>query len=134
MNLGLPTPVDVQVSGSNLEAAYATATGSRPRSSALPGVDDVLIPQDIDAPSLRLNIDRVQASKLGVTQKEVVSNIITALTSNAMIAPSYWIDPRSGNDYLLTVQYPEDGVKALNDLKAIPIRAANRASPPAWTR
>jgi multidrug efflux pump subunit AcrB len=56
-----------------------------------------------------------------------VSNIITALTSNAMIAPSFWIDPKSGNDYLLTVQYPEDGVKALDDLKAIPIRAANRA-------
>ncbi len=61
-----------------------------------------------------------------MTQKEVVSNVITALTSNAMIAPSYWVDPQSGNDYLLTVQYPEDQVKALGDLKAIPIRATNR--------
>ena len=126
LNLGLPTPVDVQVTGSNLEASYATASKLAADIKRLPGVDDVLIPQDIDAPSLRLNIDRVQASKLGLTQKEVVSNIITALTSNAMIAPSFWIDPRSGNDYLLTVQYPEDGVKALDDLRAIPIRAANR--------
>ena len=101
LNLGLPTPIDVQVSGSNLEAAYATATQARGRDQArCPACDDVLIPQDIDAPSLRLNIDRVQASKLGLTQKEVVSNIITALTSNAMIAPSYWVDPSSGNDYL----------------------------------
>jgi len=129
LNLGLPTPVDVQVTGSNLQADYATATKLAAAIKRLPGVDDVLIPQDIDAPSLRLSIDRVQASKLGLTQKEVVSNIITALTSNAMIAPSFWIDPSSGNDYLLTVQYPEDGVKTLDDLKAIPIRAANRATP-----
>ncbi len=60
-----------------------------------------------------------------------MSNVITALTSNAMIAPSFWVDPRSGNDYLLTVQYPEDAVKALDDLRAIPIRAANHPEPTA---
>jgi multidrug efflux pump subunit AcrB len=129
LNLGLPTPIDVQVSGSNLEATHAVASRMAAEIRRLPGVNDVLIPQDIDAPSLRLNIDRVQAAKLGVTQKEVVSNVITALTSNAMIAPSYWVDPKSGNDYLLTVQYREDEVKTLNDLKAIPIRAGNHADP-----
>ncbi len=53
--------------------------------------------------------------------------MITALTSNGMIAPSYWIDPKSGNDYMLTVQYPEDQVKTLNDLKPIPSRSEGRA-------
>ena len=129
LNLGVPTPIDVQVTGSDLEAAYATASRLATAIRALPGVNDVLIPQDIDAPSLRLNIDRVQASKLGVTPKEVISNVITALTSNAMIAPSYWVDPRSGNDYFLTVQYLEDQVKTLGDLRAIPIRASNRPEP-----
>ena len=129
LNLGLPTPIDVQVTGTNLEAAYATASKLAAQIRQLPGVHDVLIPQDIDAPSLRLEIDRVQAAKLGVTQKEIVSNVITALTSNAMIAPSYWVDPKSGNDYLLTVQYAEDGVKSLNDLRAIPIRAAGQSDP-----
>jgi multidrug efflux pump subunit AcrB len=129
LNLGLPTPIDVQVTGTNLEAAYGTASNLAAAIRRLPGVKDVLIPQDIDAPSLRLEIDRVQASKLGVSQKEVVSNVITALTSNAMIAPSYWVDPKSGNDYFLTVQYPEDAVKTLNDLKAIPIRAPLHPEP-----
>jgi len=129
LNLGLPTPIDVQVSGTNLEAAHATATKLATEIRRLPAVKDVLIPQDIDAPSMRLDIDRVQASKLGVTQKEVVSNVITALTSNAMIAPSYWVDPRSGNDYLLTVQYPETAVQSADDLKAIPIRGANQKEP-----
>jgi multidrug efflux pump subunit AcrB len=129
LNLGLPTPINLQVSGSDLEAAHATAEKLAAAVSRLPEVHDVMVPQDIDAPSLRMDIDRVQAAKLGLTQKEVVSNIITALTSNAMIAPSYWVDPRSGNDYLLTVQYPESTVKALGDLKAIPIRGSNRAEP-----
>jgi HAE1 family hydrophobic/amphiphilic exporter-1 len=119
----------VQVSGMNLEAAHDTAVKLADSIRRLPGVNDVLVPQDIDAPSLRMDIDRVQAAKLGLSQKEVVSNIITALTSNAMIAPSYWVDPRSGNDYLLTVQYPEKSVQTLGDLKAIPIRASNRSEP-----
>jgi HAE1 family hydrophobic/amphiphilic exporter-1 len=55
----------------------------------------------------------------------VVDNVITALTSNQMIAPSYWVDPKSGNDYMLTVQYPETQVHSLNDLKQIPIRASS---------
>ena len=73
----------------------------------IPGVTDVFIPQDIDYPALRLDIDRMRASELGLDQREVVNNVITALTSNQMIAPSYWVDPKTGNDYMLTVQYPE---------------------------
>ncbi len=65
----------------------------------------------------------VRVGQLGLTEKEVVDNVITALTSNAMIAPSFWIDPRTGNDYLLTVQYPEATIKTLTDLKNIPLRS-----------
>ncbi|MGA7274985.1 MAG: efflux RND transporter permease subunit [Candidatus Udaeobacter sp.] len=129
LNLGLPAPLDIQVSGSNLESAYATASEIAGRVRALSGVDDVLIPQDIDAPAYNLAIDREHASELGLTEKEVVSNVITALTSNQMIAPSYWVDPRTGNDYFLTVQYPENAVKSLNDLRAIPLRAGNEKDP-----
>src|SRR6185295_7426142 len=50
----------------------------------------------------------------------------TALTSNQMIAPSYWVDQRTGNDYLLTVQYPEDQIRTMDDLTAIPLRSSDR--------
>jgi hydrophobic/amphiphilic exporter-1 (mainly G- bacteria), HAE1 family len=123
LNMGLPAPIDVQISGSNLEASYQTATEIASRIRKIPGVGDTLIPQDIDAPALRLNIDRTKASQLGLSEKEVVGNVITALTSNAMIAPSYWVDPRTGNDYMLTVQYPENTVKTRLDLTSIPVRA-----------
>jgi multidrug efflux pump subunit AcrB len=124
LNLGLPAPVDVQVTGSNMRNAYATALKLSNGIRKLDGVADVFIPQDIDYPALRLEMDRTRAGELGLDQREVVGNLITALTSNQMIAPSYWVDPRNGNDYMLTVQYPEHQVSTMDDLLAIPLRGA----------
>ena len=129
LNMGMPAPIDIQISGSSLRRGYATAAQIASEVRALPGVSDVLIPQDIDYPALQLNIDREKASLVGLSQKEVVDNVITALTSNGMIAPNYWIDPKSGNPYMLTVQYPEDAVKTLEDLKQIPLRGAKAKEP-----
>jgi len=129
LNLGLPAPIDLQVSGSNLADAHRVAQELATRIREIPNVSDVFIPQDIDYPAFALDVDRVRASQLGLTQREVVSNVITALTSNQMIAPSYWVDPRSGNDYMLTVQYPENRVASTSDLTAIPLRAASAAAP-----
>jgi multidrug efflux pump subunit AcrB len=122
LNLGLPAPIDIQVAGTNLQAGYGLASNLARQIRAIPNVSDVYIPQDLDYPSLRLDVNRERASELGLNQHEVVDNVITALTSNAMIAPSFWIDPKSGQDYMLTVQYPEAQIRNLPDLKAIPLR------------
>jgi HAE1 family hydrophobic/amphiphilic exporter-1 len=122
LSLGMPAPLDVQVSGSNKELDYAAAIQLARRIRQIPGVADIYIPQDLDYPALQLDVNRIRARELGLTQKEVVGNIITALTSNAMIAPSFWIDPKTGNDYMLTVQYPERQIRSLDDLRAIPVR------------
>ena len=129
LNMGMPAPIDVQVSGNNLDQAYDVATQIASRTRKLNTVSDVLIPQDIDYPALRLDVDREKASLVGLSQQEVVDNIITALTSNGMIAPDYWIDPKSGNPYMLTVQYPEDQIKTLSDLKQIPLRGVKSTDP-----
>src|ERR1700747_2611834 len=63
------------------------------------GVSDVYIPQDMDYPALQVNVNRERAAELGLSPKEVIDNLITALTSDVMIAPSYWVDPKSGNNY-----------------------------------
>src|SRR5262249_50391880 len=88
LNQGPPAPIDVQLSGSNLEAVHKAATNLAADIRAVRGVSDVFIPQDVDYPSLRLDIDRERAAQLGLNQREVVDNVITALTSNQMIAPS----------------------------------------------
>lgn len=129
LNLGLPAPIDMQVTGNDMNAAHAVAAEIASQVKVLPGVSDVLIPQDVDYPALELDVDREKAAQLGLSQKEVVDNVITALTSNGMIAPNYWVDPKSGNPYLLTVQYPEDSVKTISDLKQIPLRGARILQP-----
>jgi len=125
INLGLPAPIDLQVSSSHLQDAYDTAQDLQRKIRQLPGVADVLIPQDLDYPALRLDVNREMASRLGLSSREVVNNVITALVSNQMIAPSYWVDPKSGNDYMLTVQYPDTQIKSMTDLRQIPLRSAN---------
>jgi multidrug efflux pump subunit AcrB len=129
LNLGLPAPIDLQVSGSDLRAAHRAASDLASRIRGIRNVSDVFIPQDIEYPALALEIDRVRASQLGLSEREVVSNVITALTSNQMIAPSYWVDQRTGNDYMLTVQYPENRIATTLDLTAIPLRATSAALP-----
>jgi HAE1 family hydrophobic/amphiphilic exporter-1 len=129
LNQGMPAPIDVQVSGMDLIAANRIALDLARQFQALAGVSDVYVPQDMDYPALQVNVNRERASQLGLSPKEVVDNLITALTSDAMIAPSYWVDPKSGNNYFVTVQYPENQVKSLEDLKAMPLRSAHLKLP-----
>ena len=123
VNMGLPAPIDVQVSDNDMQAAHNTAVELARKIRALPGVSDVMVPQDLDYPGLQLDVNREMAARLGLNSREVVDNVITAVNSNGMIAPSYWVDPKSGNNYMLTVQYPETQIKQLNDLKQLPLRA-----------
>jgi len=128
LNMGMPAPIDVQVSGRHPEKFQSIVQELAGSIRQLPGVGQVYIPQDLDYPGLRLVVDRVHAGELGLTQKEVVDNVITALNSDYMIAPNYWLDRKTGNDYFLTVQYFEHGPAAIHtpvDLTNIPIRAPN---------
>jgi multidrug efflux pump subunit AcrB len=129
LNQGVPAPFDIQISGQDMQSDHVLAMQIAKQAQALPGVSDVLVPQDVDYPSLKVDIDRERASELGLSAKELVDSLITALTSNGMIAPSYWIDPKTGNNYLLTVQYPENLLTNLASLGAMPLRAPDLKSP-----
>jgi len=132
LNMGMPAPIDVQLSSPSLHQNYAVAENLAKEIRSLPGVGEVYIPQDLNYPALRLDVDRVHAGELGLTQKDVVDNVITALNSNSMIAPNYWVDRKSGNDYYLTVQYFEKGRAAIHnmtDLGQIPLRGQANSAP-----
>jgi len=129
LNQGAPAPIDVQVSGMDLKTDDRIAQDLARQIRASKGVSDVYIPQDMDYPALKVNVNRDRAAELGLTPKEVIDNLITALTSDVMIAPSYWVDPKNGNNYFVTVQYPENQVKSIEDLKAMPLRAPNLKMP-----
>jgi len=123
VNQGKPAPIDIQIGGNNLQQAFGIAQATAAKLKKLNSVSDVLIPQDLDYPGLQLNINRVQAGLLGITPQAVVDNVITALTSDGMIAPSFWVDPKTGNSYMLTVQYPETQIKTMSDFRQIPLRS-----------
>jgi multidrug efflux pump subunit AcrB len=127
LNFGMPAPIDVQVSGPDLKTIFKVATTLAPKVRDLPGVSDIYIPQDLDLPALRIEVDRRRASLLGLSQREIASNLITSVSSNSMIAPTFWTDPKSGNDYFLTVQYPEKSIHSVGDLSDIPLRGNGKS-------
>jgi len=129
VSMGAPAPIDVQVVGANFETDNKVAQEIAGKLRVSPDIADVFIPQDLDYPSLRVDVDRLHAAKLGLTEREVLTNVVTSLTSNQMIAPNLWIDPRNGNNYFLTVQYPEAQIRSIQDLKSIPLHADGVSAP-----
>src|SRR6201996_8124976 len=124
VNQGLPAPLDIQISSNDQPGAFEKAQEIAQQLRGLSSVGDVYIPQDLKYPGLQLNIDRERASLVGLSPKDVVDNVITALTSNGVIAPSYWIDPNTGNNYMLTVQYSTHQIEHMNmeEFQNIPLR------------
>jgi multidrug efflux pump subunit AcrB len=125
INQGLPAPIDVQVGSMDLQGGYALAKQLAQKISAIPNVSGVYIPQDLNYPGFALNIDREKASLIGLSAKDIVDNVVTALTSDGMVAPSYWIDPKTGNNYMVTVQYANRWIDNMSekDVENIPLRA-----------
>jgi multidrug efflux pump subunit AcrB len=129
INQGLPAPIDIQVSSMDMRGAYALASSLAQKIKAMPNVSGVYIPQNLDFPGIELNIDREKASLIGLSAKDVVDNVITAMTSDGMVAPSYWIDPKSGNNYMVTVQYANRFLNnmSMQDFENIPLRGVQPA-------
>ena len=129
INQGLPAPIDIQIGSNDMNGAYALAKNMAQKIKTIPNVSGVYIPQDLDYPGIALNIDREKANLIGLSAKDVVDNVITAMTSDGMIAPSYWIDPKSGNNYMVTVQYANRFINnmSMQDFENIPLRGVQPA-------
>jgi hydrophobic/amphiphilic exporter-1 (mainly G- bacteria), HAE1 family len=125
LNFGLAAPIDIQVSGQHYRDLFDLSRKIDTIVKDLPQVAGTFIPEETDYPTLKINVDRVKAARLGLNQRDVITNVITALTSNQMIAPSIWIDPKTGNDYFLTAQYDEDKIDSLDTLRDIPVRSSD---------
>jgi multidrug efflux pump subunit AcrB len=129
INQGLPAPIDIQVESNDMEGAFTLARSLAAKIRTMPNVSSVYIPQDLDYPGIALNIDREKASLIGLTAQDVVDNVITAMTSDGQVAPSYWVDPKSGNNYMVTVQYANRWLNhmSMEDFENIPLRGERPA-------
>jgi HAE1 family hydrophobic/amphiphilic exporter-1 len=124
LNFGAPAPIDIQLSAPMTEdflPMFDFARQIETRLSSVHEVGQMMIKQVADYPTLNINVDRIKAARLGITQRSVITNLITAINSNDMIQPSIWIDPRNGDDYYLSAQYFEENINSFQTLLNIPV-------------
>ena len=121
LNFGAPAPIDVQVAGPNRVANEAYAEELERRLILIPGLADVRLQQSTHYPELRVNVDRTQADKLGITEKDVTSAMVTTLAGSFQTAPAFWLSPRTGVSYPIVVQSPQQDVDTLSKLQNVPI-------------
>jgi multidrug efflux pump subunit AcrB len=130
LNFGLPAPINVQVVGVKREENLALAKKLRAQLAKIPGIADVHLQQITDQPTLRLDVDRIMASQLGLTQQNVANSVLVSLSSTLQVSPSYWVNPRNRVNYVLAVQTPPDRNASIDELLNTPIINGTASLPP----
>jgi len=124
LNFGVPTQIDVQIQGRDRDGNKALAAELQRRLSEVPGLVDMHIQQELDAPQLYYTIDRTRAQQLGLNIQQVANNINISLTSSQQVSPNFWTDPKSGIPYYFSVQTPEYKIATKNQLDNTPLAAS----------
>jgi multidrug efflux pump subunit AcrB len=127
LNFGLPAPLDVQVLGRNAASNYRIARDLESAIAKVPGAADVHIHQVVDWPEIDVNVDRSKAGQVGLTQKDIANSLLISLASSGQIAPTQWLDWRTGVSYSVNVQTPQYRVSSLSSLMRTPISPAMAA-------
>ncbi len=125
LNFGLPAPIDLQVVGRDSKAGYEIARRLAERISHIPGSADVHVHQIVDQPMIRLNVDRVKAAQLGLSQRDVTSSMLISLSGNGSLAPNFWVNWTNGVNYSVGIQTPQYEMNSLDALLRTPISAAS---------
>jgi multidrug efflux pump subunit AcrB len=127
LNFGLPAPIDLQVVGLNTTGNYEVARRLRDRVARIPGAADVHIHQVFEQPQFDLNVDRVKAGQMGLTERDVTSSMLISLSGNNQVAPSFWLNPTNGVSYNVGVQTSQYRIASLDELLRTPVTAATSA-------
>ena len=125
LNFGLASPVDIKVQGKDLKANFALTSKMLEDVKRVRGVADAHIHQITDTPEVRVEVDKRRASIMKLSQETVSENLLTALTSSAMVAPNYWVDPQNGVNYNLVVQVPTYNVDTVKNVTDVPVSYNN---------
>jgi multidrug efflux pump subunit AcrB len=123
LNFGIPSTIDVQVIGRDMEGNYKIAQDLERRMAGVPGAVDVHIKQPVHTPELQFDVDRVKASQSGLTQRDVANSMLISLSSSGQTAPNQWLNPANGVSYFVAVQTPQSRMDSIDTLKRTPITA-----------
>lgn len=127
MSFGSTTPVEVQVSGNNMAATLAQANLLMPKLKAISELRDVQFTQTQDYPTVNITIDRERAARSGMTARNVSDALIPATASSRYMTPIYWMDPKSGQGYIVQIQLPPPDM-SLDKLKQLPVHSPSGVS------
>jgi multidrug efflux pump subunit AcrB len=128
LNFGLPAPIDVQIQDVNFDRSYGLAQRLLQRMKAVPGVVDPHIVQVLNYPGLQIEVDRLRASKMNVSQSAVAGNMLTSLSSSVLVSPNFFLNPQNNVNYSVAVQTPIDRIHSVNDLLATPVKTPPAAA------
>ncbi|MCU0703293.1 MAG: efflux RND transporter permease subunit [Fimbriiglobus sp.] len=123
MSFGSPTPVEVQVSGNAMADTLKHANALLPKLRAVPQLKDVQLTQSQDYPTVNISIDRERAAVSGLTARNVSDALIPATASSRYMNPIYWMDPKSGQGYIVQVQLPPPDM-SLDKVRQVPVAGA----------
>ena len=126
LNFGLPSPIDVQVVGRDAQASYRIAKEIERRVALVPGAADVHVHQEVNYPTVRVDVDRTKAEEVGLTQQNVANSVLISLSSSGQVAPNQWLNPQNGVNYQLMVQTPQFRVDSFDALLRTPITLGTR--------
>lgn len=129
LNFGSASPIDIQITGGSPEEKFEIARKVRSAVQAVPGAADVRVLQRNDSPYLMLEVDREKAASIGLSARDVVMQVVTAMNSSIALTRNFWIDPKSGNQYFVAVQYPDDPNFRMHDLSQIYATGSNQKTP-----
>ncbi|HEY8079792.1 MAG TPA: efflux RND transporter permease subunit [Labilithrix sp.] len=131
LNFGLAAPIDVQVVGApgNEDQTRGVAERIAARLVKVPGAADVHLAQVSTLPELKIEVDRTMADQVGVTQRDVASDVLTSLSGSSMVSPSYWLDTKHSVQYLVAVQTPQYTIGSMNDLTGTPLSTGENMPP-----
>ncbi|MBX3193054.1 MAG: efflux RND transporter permease subunit [Labilithrix sp.] len=125
LNFGLPSPIDVQISGARRDATLAAAKDLEGQLRRVPGAVDVHLHQVVSAPRLHVDVDRLRASEAGLTERDVASNLLLLVSSSSQVNPTFWTDGTTGNAYPVALQVPEYRVSSIDALGALSLATAS---------
>ena len=125
LNFGLPAPVDIQVTGNNLDENSQIALKLQKEIAGLPGAVDVFVRQRLDYPTVDVNVDRILAGEAGMTQKDVASSLLISLSASGQVAPNEWLDPKNGVNYQVAAQTPQFKIDTFDAMQRTPITPAS---------
>ena len=121
LNFGLTSPLDLQIEGMDFKRSYEYALKMGDAMRKIPGVVDVHINQVLDYPALQVDVDRIRAANLGMSEQNVAGNALITLSSSVLVAPSFFLNPENNVNYTVAVQIPPERIDSLKDIRSMPL-------------